>query len=87
MEANLYQRPGYISNRQLLVEDIGHDLGNMTPELDLKENLLEHHDFEALDRKVFDVLVKWYSIDFEICRVLRPDPFRHRKLFLDLYPG
>ena len=74
-----------ITNRDLLRQEILCDLGNITPDLELKENLLEHHDFEAVSKKIYDVLVKWYSSDFEICRVLRLDPFRNNKLYLDLY--
>ena len=59
----------------------------MASELELKENLLEHHDYEAVSKKVYDVLAKWYGSDFEISRMLRPDPFRDNKPYLELYPS
>ena len=56
-------------------------------DLELKDNLLEHHDYEAVCGKVFEQLGKWYGYDFEVVRVLRFDQFREYKLSLDLYPG
>ena len=54
---------------------------------ELKENLLEHYDFVALPKKIYKLLKKWYHVDFEISRYLRPDPTQNNKIFLDLYPG
>ncbi len=48
-------------------------------ELELKENLLEDHEFEAVNKKIYEILSKWYGSDFEICRALRSDPFRRDK--------
>lgn len=56
-------------------------------DLDLKQNLLEHHDFEAVSKQVFELLQTWYGCDYEIYRVLKPDPFHDNKLYLDLYPS
>jgi hypothetical protein len=56
-------------------------------ELELKENLLEHHDFEAVSHDVYEAFVKWYTCDYDIPRVLKPDPAHPQKLCLDLYPG
>jgi len=52
----------------------------------LKENLLEHHDYEAVSKNVFRYLKKWYGVDHEIVRFLKKDPLDDKKLYLDLYP-
>ena len=83
----LYRRPGSINNRELLRDDAVSDLTNFTPELELKENLLEHHDYIGVNKKVFDVLANWYGSDFEICRIMKPDPFQQNKSYLELYPS
>lgn len=82
-----YSKPAKIINKILLKNDLILDLGTMSADLELKDNLLEHHDFEAIPQKIFDQLARWYGCDFEISRFLRPDPFRNNKLFLDLYPS
>ena len=71
----------------LLKNEIVKDLSNITSELDLKDNLLEHHDYVALDNKIFHALKKWYGCDFEIVRSLKFDRFHPKKLVLDLYPS
>jgi hypothetical protein len=53
----------------------------------LKDNLLEHHDFEAVNKRVFDAFLNWYGCDFAINRLLRLDPARPGKYLLDLYPS
>ena len=52
----------------------------------LKENLLEHHDYEAVSKNVFRYLKKWYGVDYEIVRFLKRDPLDDKKLCLELYP-
>ena len=86
-ETGLYPRPGPISNKELLHHEALSDLESLTSDLELKENLLEHHDYEAVNQRVYEVLARWYGSDFEICRVLRPDPFRDNKPYLELYPS
>lgn len=86
-EIALYPRPGPISNKELLQQEAHYDLGKLTAELELKDHLLEHHDYEKVSKKIYDVLAKWYGADFEICRVLRPDPFLGNKPYLELYPS
>jgi DUSP domain. len=83
----VYANPGKIINKNLLKSDIIFDLNNLNSDIELKENLLEHHDYEAVCSKIFEVLSRWYGCDFEIVRLLRPDPFRNHKLYLDLYPS
>ncbi len=53
----------------------------------LKENLLEHHDYEAITKNVFKYLKKWYDVDYEIIRFLKKDPFNENKLALELHIG
>jgi hypothetical protein len=50
-------------------------------ELELKENLVEHHDFETGNKKIYEPLSRWYGSDFEICRAFKLDPFNSDKLF------
>lgn len=54
---------------------------------ELKENLLENYDFVALPKKIYKLFKKWYNIDFEIIRYVRPDPTQNNKMVIDLYPG
>jgi len=82
-----YPRPGRLINRGLIKYDVIDDLDLLPGTLELKDHLLEHHDYEAVSRKVFDLLCKWYGCDFEIARCLKADPFRNNRLYLDLYPG
>jgi len=53
---------------------------------ELKDNLLEHHDFEAINSNVYEHLVNWYGCDYDIPKLLRPDPTHPNKLYLELYP-
>ena len=55
--------------------------------LELKENLLEHHDYEAVSKFIFRYLKKWYGVDYEIIRFLKMDPVAPSQLYLELYPG
>ena len=52
----------------------------------LKENILEHHNYEALPKSIFRYLKKWYGVDYEIVRFLKKDPIDDKKLYLELYP-
>lgn len=54
--------------------------------LKLRDNLLEHHDYEAVSKQVFRYLKKWYGVDYEIVRFLKKDPIDEDRVFLDLYP-
>mmetsp|Transcript_25316 Transcript_25316/g.22341 ORF Transcript_25316/g.22341 Transcript_25316/m.22341 type:complete len:112 (+) Transcript_25316:2050-2385(+) len=80
-----YKRPGPISNKNLI--KFNSIINSNEMDLELKENLLEHHDFVAVSNDIYEALFKWYSCDFDIPRVLRPDPAHPGKLHLDLYPG
>jgi len=86
LEFSMYPRPSRINNRILLKNEIVEDLSTLTSELELKDNLLEHHDYVLLSNNVFDVVKKWYGCDFEIVRAMKVDLFHPEKLQLDLYP-
>ncbi len=47
---------------------------NPLKNIELKDNLLEHYDYEAISKKVFTYLKAWYGIDHEIIRFLKYDP-------------
>lgn len=53
----------------------------------LKENLLEHLDFEAIPKHIYLHLKKWYGTDYDIMRFLKKNPEDENMLFLELYPG
>jgi hypothetical protein len=86
-KSHVYKRPGSITNTDLVREENLKDSQSLEYDLDLKPNLLEHHDFEAVNKEIFEIFVTWYGCDYEIYRVLKPDPFHDNKLFLDLYPS
>ena len=56
-------------------------------QLILKENLLEHLDYEAIPKHIYSHLKKWYGSDFEIIRFMKNDPVHKDQVFLELYPG
>ncbi len=52
----------------------------------LRDNLLEHHDYEAVSKQIFRRLKNWYGCDFEIVRFIKKNEFLG-ELDVDLYPG
>ena len=84
---SLYPRPGIITNARLIKQTSINEALSQDVELELKENLLEHHDFEAVSKQVYETLSDWYGSDFEITRLLKSDPSRPNQLVLDLYPS
>ena len=52
----------------------------------LNENLLEHHDFLALSKRIHERLKEWYGEDFTIMRTLKKDLLQKDLKVLDLYP-
>lgn len=61
-------------------------LNNSATSSDLKDSLLEHHDYEAVSKKLFSYLKEWYQVDVEIIRYLKAD-YSTNNLCLDIYPG
>ena len=78
-------RPTVINNIEIIKYQT--DTLNINNFYELKENLLEHYDFAALPKKIYKLFKKWYDIDFEVIRYLRPDPTQNNKMVLELYPG
>jgi hypothetical protein len=52
----------------------------------LKENLIEHFDFEAITPSVWKYLYAWYSSDWCILRYVRADSSNTHGVIIDLYP-
>jgi len=71
---NLYARPGPIENHSLLQQR------NC---LQLKSNLIEHHNYVALPADIWKHIYAWYSADWSIVRFLRRDTTQG--VILELY--
>lgn len=52
----------------------------------LKDNIIEHFDYEAVTLMVWKHLYSWYSADWCILRFIRRDKANNYGLILDLYP-
>lgn len=55
--------------------------------LQLKDNLIEHFDYEVVCKDVWQHLYSWYSADFCISRFLGRDMVNANKITLECYPG
>lgn len=53
----------------------------------LKDNLLEHLDYEAIPKHIYSYIKKWYGTDYEIIRFMKKNPENEDVFYLDLYPG
>lgn len=56
--------------------------------IQLKDNLLDHYDYEAIPKKMYHYLKLWYEVDQEIVRFLKEDPAQMQgsNLYVELYP-
>lgn len=54
--------------------------------MNLKENIVEHFDFEAVSPNVWRFLYSWYSADWCIMRFVKRDKVNSFGVVLDLYP-
>ena len=72
-----------IMNKQLIQDDSGK--GDNTGQL--REDILEHHDFVAVSKDIFETLANNYGCDYQIIRLLKPDPTHPNKMYLDLFPS
>lgn len=54
--------------------------------MNLKENIVEHFDFEAVTPTVWKYLYSWYSADWCIMRNLKRDKTNSHGVYLELYP-
>jgi len=71
----------FFNIRELLKTDM-----NNNPVKYMKDNLLEHHDYEAVSKEIYKNMKKWYNVDIDIIRFLKLDPLINNKLYLDIYP-
>lgn len=68
------ERPNQIKNQPLIDDEQMVEYHRNYNSAKLKNNLLEHYDYEAIPKRVFDHLKEWYGIDHEIVRYLKYDP-------------
>jgi len=54
--------------------------------MNLKDNIVEHFDFEAVSPVVWKYIYSWYSADWCIMRNLKRDKTTPNGVILDLYP-
>lgn len=52
----------------------------------LKDDLIEHFDYEAVNMQIFQLFRAWYGVDIQIMRFIKSDNVNRVELFLDLYP-
>jgi len=74
---SVYESPGMITNKELLLD---------TKIIQLKENLIEHFDYEVVSKDVWQRLYSWFSADYCISRFLEKDNVNSKKIVLELYP-
>mmetsp|Transcript_21511 Transcript_21511/g.20670 ORF Transcript_21511/g.20670 Transcript_21511/m.20670 type:complete len:142 (-) Transcript_21511:24-449(-) len=77
-QQSLYEKPQIIVNEGI-VDAKKHSVL-------LKENLIEHFDYESLTEEVWKHLYSWYSADYCIMRLLKRDKVNKKQYYLDLYP-
>lgn len=54
--------------------------------MNLKENIIEHFDFEAVSPAVWRFIYSWYSADWCIMRQIKRERVISHGVMLDLYP-
>ncbi|EAR83941.1 DUSP domain protein (macronuclear) [Tetrahymena thermophila SB210] len=81
------ERPKKLKNKCLLKGEQLYNFKN-TKNIELKENLLEHYDYEAVPKSIFCYIKMWYGVDYEIIRFLKYDASQpvDKSVYLDLYP-
>ena len=87
LETQKIPRPGVINNTELLGVVPTGILFNIEEDYVLKPNLLEHYDYEGVNKKMFKLLKQWYGVDYELTRFLIKDPMKEGKYLLDIYPS
>lgn len=83
MRANSYPKPGPIENNGLIK---ARPQISGCKSVQMKENLLEHFDYEVLPRLVFIQLKEWYGVDTIIVRHLKVDLTNPNSMQVDIYP-
>lgn len=54
--------------------------------ISLKDELIEHFDYQAVSNDVWTYLKAWYDCDFPILRYVKRDLVNHEQLYLEVYP-
>ena len=91
-QGQYYKRPQIIQNQALLRDQHQYMLnrGKGTPQqmqyLILKDDIIEHFDFEAVSLDIWRFFKSWYDCDLALLRFIKPDRVNRNSLFLDLYP-
>ena len=52
----------------------------------LKDDLIEHFDYEAVSVEVWRHLKAWYECDVNLLRFIKRDNVNRNQVYLDLYP-
>lgn len=65
------ERPNQMKNGGLLKSEY---ISEQSSGIELRDNLLEHYDYEAVPKRIFINLKAWYGCDYEIVRLLKYDP-------------
>lgn len=78
--STIYQKPGKIFNDFLLDRTAK---GNQQK---LRENLVEHFDFEAVSAAIWLHFYSWYSADCQVVRYMKKDKLNSKSFILELYP-
>lgn len=81
---NVYRHPGKIKNSKLLNESKNIKSFENTF-LAIKDDLVEHHDYEAVSSEIWKYLSAWFNYDVAIPRYIVYDP-KTEKTYLQLYP-
>ena len=79
--SQLYEKPPRIVNDVLV-----HTESKKGERMRLKDNLIEHFDYESLYPIVWKHLYSWYSADIQLVRSLKKDQLNRHVMILDLYP-
>jgi hypothetical protein len=76
----VYEKPGRICNAGLLGQV------RKGQKSRLRDEIIEHFDFEVVYPIVWKHFYSWYSADVQIVRSLKKDALNRHVMILDLYP-
>ena len=52
----------------------------------LRNDLIEHFDYEAVNQEIWQYFKAWYGTDLQVLRFIKCDNVNRNQLFLELYP-
>lgn len=82
-----YKKPGKIRNQPLLPDSNMYQPNHMKNlYISIKQNLIEHFDYEVVPADIWAYFKSWYDYDFAILRYVKRDNMNTDKLYLELYP-